>query len=96
MASPTPHPPVPPPRGSAATPPDASEYDVDAQSEDSFPASDPPSYSGSVVGGHHQPVHAATAPVRQVKRVRPDLAFVLAGVVLILVGVAIWFSARAH
>jgi len=95
MASTTPHPPVPPPRGSAAAPPDASEYDVDAQSEDSFPASDPPSYSGSVVGGS-QPVHAATTPARQVKRVRPDLAFVLAGVVLILVGVAIWFSARAH
>lgn len=95
MASPTPRSHVPPPRGSAAAPPDASEYDVDAQSEDSFPASDPPSYSGAVVGGS-QPARVTATPVRQVKRVRPDLAFVLAGFVLILVGVAIYLSARAH
>jgi hypothetical protein len=47
------------------------------------------------VVGDSRRVHAA-APMRRVKRVGLDLGFVLAGVVLVLVGIAIFLSARAH
>jgi hypothetical protein len=87
MANPTPH---TPPSRELDRRPDVGEYDVDAQSEDSFPASDPPSYSGSVVGGPR------ARPMRRVKRAGLDLGLILAGVVLVLVGIAVFLSARAH